>query len=103
MGNSRLLSHDAETGITKYWHDNGDGTYTIRTEQDMAAIIASNKKQSNATDKHTKWGEMSKVASIPLTVYYELKQKGILDDQAALKKWLNDPDNRFFRTREGKV
>ena len=46
---------------------------------------------------------MSRVASIPLTVYYDLKQKGILDDQAAMKKWLNDPDNELFRTRKGKV
>jgi hypothetical protein len=46
---------------------------------------------------------MSRVASIPLTVYYDLKQKGILDDQTAMKKWLNDPDNELFRTRKGKV
>ena len=27
----------------------------------------------------------------------------ILDDEAAMKRWLNDPDNRFFRTRPGRV
>lgn len=103
MGNKRILSHDPETGITKYWMDNGDGTYTVETDQDMTAIIESNKKQHNATDKHTKHGEWSKVASIPMTVYYDLKQKGILDDQKAFQRWLNDPDNKYFRTRVGKV
>jgi hypothetical protein len=34
-------------------------------------------------------------------VYYDLKRRGIADDPAALKKWLNDGDNRVFRTREG--
>ena len=103
MGNKKILSHDSATGITKYWTDNGDGTYTVETDQDMTAIIESNKKQHNATDKHTKHGEWSKVASIPMTVYYDLKQKGILDDQKAFQRWLNDPDNKYFRTRVGKV
>ena len=103
MGNKKILSHDSMTGITKYWTDNGDGTYTVETDQDMTAIIESNKKQHNATDKHTKHGEWSKVASIPMTVYYDLKQKGILDDQKAFQRWLNDPDNKYFRTRVGKV
>jgi len=31
------------------------------------------------------------------------KSEGKLDDQAFLKKWLNDPDNRLFRTRPGEV
>jgi hypothetical protein len=55
------------------------------------------------TDKRTKWGDMSRVASIPLSVYYDLKRRGIADDPVALRKWLNDGDNRVFRTREGTV
>jgi hypothetical protein len=46
---------------------------------------------------------MHKVASIPMNVYFDLKEKGILDDPAALKRWLNDSDNRFFRTKAGRV
>lgn len=103
MGNRRILSHDSATGITKYWVDNGDGTYTIETDQNMSAIIDSNKKQHNATDKHTKHGEWSKVASIPMSIYYDLKKKGIIDDPKAFAKWLNDPDNKYFRTRAGTV
>jgi hypothetical protein len=33
----------------------------------------------------------------------ELKQQGIIDDPKALRRWLNDPDNRYFRTRPGRV
>ena len=32
-----------------------------------------------------------------------LKAEGKLDDDAYMKRWLNDPDNRFFRTRPGQV
>lgn len=38
-----------------------------------------------------------------MVVYYDLKAKGILDDPVAIKKWLNDPENKYFRTREGNV
>ena len=38
-----------------------------------------------------------------MVVYYDLKNKGILDDPKAIKKWLNDPENKYFRTREGTV
>jgi hypothetical protein len=41
------------------------------------------------------------VASIPLSVYYELKRQGIADDPKALRKWLNQSENQAFRTREG--
>jgi len=103
MGNKKLFSHDPLTGITKYWHDNQDGTVTLESDQDVSAIMAENQFGRKEIDKHAKWGDMSRVASIPLTVYYDLKQKGILDDQVALRKWLNDPDNELFRTRKGKV
>lgn len=103
MGNKKLFSHDPLTGITKYWHDNEDGSVTVESDQDVSSIMGSNQTGRKEVDKHTKWGDMSRVASIPLTLYYDLKQKGILDDQAAMKKWLNDPDNELFRTRKGKV
>ena len=49
------------------------------------------------------WGDMTRVASIPLSLYFDLKKKGIADDPVAMKRWLNDPDQRFFRTRPGRL
>lgn len=98
----RLFDTDPLTGITRYWHLKENGEYVIETVQKLD-VDESNTRARNATDKRTKWGEMSRVASIPLSVYYELKRQGIVDDQKAFKKWLNDPDNRAFRTREGTV
>jgi hypothetical protein len=98
----RIFDTDPLTGITRYWHVKDNGEYVIETVQELD-VGEANTRARNATDKRTKWGEMARVASIPLSVYYDLKRQGIVDDQKAFKKWLNDPDNRVFRTREGTV
>ena len=93
----------------KVAHDTEDGGLVIETVQDVSAILEQNKKEYNATNG--RWGEDvfdNKIASIPLTVIDTLNQKGIMRgfhvvDQTAFKKWLNDPDNRFFRTRQGRI
>ena len=96
----RLLSRDKATGITKWWHVMGNGQYVVETVQETEAILNANKRALNGSEK--KWGEnMNRVASIPLSVYYDLKRKGIADDPARLKKWLNDRDNSAFRTKGG--
>jgi hypothetical protein len=97
----RLFSHDAEQGITKYWHVTGNGEYVVETVQDVSKIAEFNKRQYNETPD--KYGDVNKVASIPLSVYYQLKRQGIADDPVALKKWLNDSENQVFRTRAGKL
>ena len=95
----RIFSHDPQNGITKYWHVKENGEYVIETVQDVTAIADANKRQYN--DTPSKYRDVNKVASIPLPIYYELKRKGIADDPKALAKWLNDADNRVFRTRAG--
>jgi len=101
MGQKRLFGRDPLTGITQYWHVKENGEYVIETQQDVSAIAEANKRQYNDTpDRH---GDVNKVASIPLNVYYDLKRRGIADDPVAFKKWLNDRDNQVFRTRAGRL
>lgn len=95
----RIFSKDEGTGITKFWHVKGNGEYVVETQQNVSAIVEANKRQYN--DTPSKHSDLNKVATIPLSVYYELKRKGIADDPKALKKWMNDSDNRVFRTRAG--
>ena len=95
---------------TNVVHDTDDGL-VIETRQDITDIIDSNYNQRKHTDKHTRWGDDifdNKIASIPMTVFDELNKKGIMRgfhviDQKGFRKFLNDPDNRVFRTREGTV
>ena len=95
----RLFDRDPELGITKYWHVKDNGEYVVETVQDVTGIAEYNKRSYNNTDK--KWKDVNKVASIPLSVYYELKRQGIADNPKALRKWLNDSNNQVFRTRQG--
>lgn len=99
MGSKRIFDRDPAAGTTTYWHVTDKGEYVVETVQDVTAIANANKRAYN--DTPNKYGDVNKVASIPLSVYYELKRKGIADDPVALKRWLNDGDNRVFRTRAG--
>jgi hypothetical protein len=100
----RLISENAEAGIKQYWHEHDDGSVTLQTTQIVDDVLEANKGSFNQVDERAGWkGDMHRVASIPMSLYYDLKAKGILDDQVALKKWLNDPNNRYFRTRPGVV
>lgn len=98
----RILDHDPDTGITSYWiYDEGTDSAIIRKAQDVSGVVEKNKAIFN--EDHGRWGDWTRVASIPLTIYYDLKRRGVTDDPKKLKAWLNDPENRFFRTRPGIV
>lgn len=100
----RLFDYDPVLGITEYYYyDDDAGTFTIQQVQDTKHIIEQNKGQYNAIDEKARWGEWQKVASIPMNLWADLNAKGITRDSKAFKAWLNDSDNKFFRTRPGKV
>lgn len=104
MSESRLFDYDNYTGIKKVWHyDAEKDEATIETIQDVKPIIEMNKMDLTQSDNNGWKGEFHHVARIPLSVYYDLKAQGKLDDEAFMKRWLNDPDNRFFRVKEGQV
>jgi metal-dependent HD superfamily phosphatase/phosphodiesterase len=98
----KLLDTDPITGIRHVFnYDDTTDEATITAEQDVSAVIEANKSAYN--DDHGRHGEWTRVAQIPMVVLHDLKQRGIADDPVAMKRWLNDPDNRYFRTRPGTV
>jgi hypothetical protein len=103
-----LISADASALKKTEAAFDGEGGLIIRTTQDVTDIVEQNLAQYNATSVHAKWGDMAKVASLPFTIVDTLNRKGIMRgfaviDEKEFKKFLNDPENRFFRTRPGKV
>jgi hypothetical protein len=98
-----LLDEDPLTGTRRIMHrDEYDRTNTIVEEQKVDGIVELNKEQYK--EAGGRWEEtFNKVASIPIVLYFKLKKEGIIDDPARLKRWLNDSDNRVFRTRPGRV
>jgi len=104
MIQSRLFDYDPLTGITRIWHwDTDTETATIETKQPVDDVFDHNKHLYNQNKRQTPYGDMERMATIPMALYYDLARKGILYDQKALKRWLNDRDNLVFRTRPGVV
>ena len=104
----KLLSADADTAMVQTAYADGEGGLIIETAQDISAIIESNKASYAQTDERARWGEWARIGSIPLAVIQDLNRKGLLRgfhiiDQKKFKAWLNDPENRYFRTRPGRI
>ena len=86
-----------------------NGDMRVDTVQDVTPITEQNKVFQNEyrygnlignTQKHHQ-----KVAEIPATLYHDLVEK-LGDPKHNLKswkKWLNDPENRFFRAGGGHI
>jgi hypothetical protein len=100
----RLLDVDHFLGLKEYfYYDDDTGECRVEQVQNTDFIVEQNKQRLAQSSAKDKWGEMTLVATIPMSLWADLNAKGIVKDTKEFKKWLNDPENRFFRTREGKV
>ena len=98
------LHFDPETGLLNTFHlDEHTGEARVDTTQDATRLLNVN-KELQAEQRFRKNGEeFRRVAQIPLTLWFDLRKRGILQDQKKLKAWLNDSENRFFRTNSERV
>ena len=105
MSQSRILSVDNVTQTVEHWVEDADGQVSITSEQDVTDLVAHNTAAFNDTDERARWkGDIHLVARIPLSVLYMKGNEGVRHgDQRALRRFLNDPDNRAFRVRPGRV
>lgn len=100
---SRSLGYDPASGLEQVMHvDEDTGDITLEDRQNVSALVEVNKAFANEDPGNWR-ADMHRVASIPMSIFYDLKRRGILDDDKALRKWLNDPDNRVFRTKPGRL
>jgi len=93
-------------GMVRTWHDNEDGTYTIKSEQVVETqILERNKALFNHNDGYTPSRDMQRVASIPQAVIEEYASRGINlfhpQYEPELRALLNNSDYRFLRTAPG--
>tara|TARA_R100001244_G_C5110661_1_gene121089 strand:- start:218 stop:541 length:324 start_codon:yes stop_codon:yes gene_type:complete len=97
------------TQIRRAKRHNTDNGAVVEVVQDVSDIVEQNKQEFN--NASTTWGEDvfdNKIASIPMTVIDDLNQKQIMQgfqilDMKRFKEFLNNPDNRFFRTKPGRI
>jgi|TARA_R110000824_G_scaffold102203_4_gene242517 hypothetical protein len=102
----KILDTDPLMGTTSIFHGNDhDETYAVETRQDVTQIIKEATEARNLTSKNTpyKGDGWHKVGTIPMTMYAEWQAKGYTKDQKKFRALVNDPNFRYFRTREGKV
>ena len=101
-GEWELFSHDQKLGRTVWYCFDGQQNH-YRIDQQVDDVL-----KANAEERHdhqgARWGDGRRVASIPLNVYYDkLAEAQLQGDDNYLNRWLNDPDNRAFRTFEGNL
>lgn len=104
----RTLRIDPTTGKEINLRQETDGSSYIEQTQHFDNLLRINKQMNNdwqygqmrGTQRH-----MAHVAEIPNVVYNELVQKfgKPADNPKAWKQWLNDSENRAFRTGGGKL
>jgi hypothetical protein len=92
-----------ELGVKTAVHtEDGDGTFHITKEQDIQPTLdyAKNLRDAPIDRSH----HSRKVAEIPPVLAAKLYRDGILGPKGntkALLKWLDQPENKPFRTWEG--
>ncbi|BDU31871.1 hypothetical protein TUMSATVNIG1_24800 [Vibrio nigripulchritudo] len=101
-GTWTLVDHDPMTG-RMVWRTEQDGMTHFRTDYPVDAVIDDNERAFNES-LHQRFGDGQRIASIPLNVYFDqLHEAHLQGDKQYLSQWLNDPNNRAFRTFKGKV
>lgn len=101
-GQWMLVSHDVKTGRT-VWKCYDGAKIHFRTDYPVTAVIEDNKHYMNESQGQ-RFGDGKRVASIPLNIFYDrLVEAQKQGDKKYIRRWLNDSDNKAFRTFEGNV
>lgn len=108
MGDSRLLDSDPTSKVRRMFHGASDGnSFVEHATQEVGGRLELNKALQN--EERGRYGDINRMASIPIVVFEDLIRQrlvtsgGQILDEPKFRAWLNDPDNRAFRTRLGKI
>lgn len=107
MPKGRLISRDPVRRVSTYLEVEPDGSFLFTQVQDVRGL------QTHITEKANGWNPSfrrpntqkheTQVAEIPAVIVNRLIQQGIWHDAKKMRQWLNDPDNRAFRTGGGRM
>jgi hypothetical protein len=99
-------------GMRSLFHYMSDGTVVHEHQNDVTAIIEANKFQQGTQDIHHRSEVFNHVARIDMLAIQEwCRKRGIgrgwwrefVTSETLMTEFLNDPDNKLWRTRLGKV
>ena len=101
VSHTRVIEVDPATRTKKLFHwDAATQSFTIEVVTDVEDVIEQAKLERNNINTKSWKGDMHKVASLPLSIWFKLRQSGCLQDQKCIRKFLLDPENRHFLTRD---
>lgn len=90
-------------------YDEGEDKLRIKRVQNVDAILEANKRQFEVDNKRYGKGDFHHVARIPMVAIENYcRTKGIkveefMNNEKLFHAFLNDPDNRMFRTKGGTI
>lgn len=94
-----------QSGVTTF--EEGEKEFTLTKTQDTQPIVEQNKKEYNSgVNDGGKTALGRKVASIPLVVWQNWMKATngeIQHNPKLLAHYLNDPDNKYFRTHNSRI
>lgn len=106
----KLLEYDPVTGTKKFFHADATGdNFMVETIHNDTDLVEANQAEYAATDERERWGDLTKVGSIPMWLYMKWQREGVIDgdgnakDDTQLLRKLQDRDFLHFRTRPGRL
>ena len=107
MIETREFERIPEAGIVKLFHfDSDTEEVTLEIQHDVEPVVGATRSVYNDFDERANWkGDWHHVGIIPMEILQDIMTKNPAreDQQRALRTWLNNPDNRAFRSRPGRV
>lgn len=92
------LDNDEFNKTRQRMHITNDNKIHIETVTDITALAEENKEIRNDLSKSAGTGDMVRVARLPMSVYLDLSQRGILRDKSAMRRWLASEEALPYRT-----
>ena len=101
----RIFAIDPLTGTYHYVvYNEADDSFTIVEEADVTQLLEWNKRLYNEAPE--RWKDGASAARLHAVVRAKLEREGIIrrdGDDTLYKRWLNDPSNRGWRIRPGRI
>lgn len=103
-GEWQLLSEDREAGTRKWIMALDEHNLVVKTESWVPSLLAETNAEDLQASEDKRFGDGQVVARIPMNILYgPLLEPVKQDDKRYLRKFLNDPDNRWMRSFRGRL
>ena len=99
----RLLSRNVKTNTEAWYAEEGDKVYVRQVPVSESPLHQLYKDNDLQREKNIRYGDGAVAARIDPFTMNILRTEGVADDPDAMKKFLNTPSNKHFRTTKGKI